>query len=574
MGDLHHLDVSPRLPWHDIDLQSVLPAPSPSPLRAATWQDALLRHPDEQFRQFLVRGLREGFRLGYQATRSRLHTAKRNMPSAYEHPEVIDAYLSSECLLGRVLGPFTQPPPCPLHINRFGVIPKRAQPGKWRLIVDLSFPDGASVNEGIPPDLCSLRYPSLEVAIQQILQMGQGARLSKLDIKDAYRIVPVHPDDWPLLGMQWKGCFYLDTRLPFGLRSAPKLFTALADAVQWLIRDKGVEFCIHYLDDYLFVETPQVEARALSIATQVLSDLGIPMAPEKVEGPATTLVFLGIELDSQSMTARLPADKLQRLKAMVSGWRDRKSCTKRELLSLVGTLQHATTIIRSGRVFLRRMIDLASSVSELHHFVRLNCQFRSDLQWWRVALPRWNGLSFLRPAYTCIPDITIYSDASGSWGFGAWSMPSYRWLHGSWPATWMNTNIMAKELLPIVLAAAMWGPQWSKQAVHFYCDNAAIVHAIHSGRSTEPLVMHLLRGLHLFALEHAFYFTVAHIAGTANGPADALSRNQAPLFLSQVPQASQVPDTLPENIQQLFLTETPPDWLSENWRQQLRTILG
>ena len=96
---------------------------------------------------------------------------------------------------------------------------------------------------------------------------------------------------------------------------------------------------------------------------QVLSDLGIPMALGKVDGPATTLSFLGIELDSHTWTARLPADKLQRLKTMVSKWRDLKSCTKQELVSLVGTLQHATMVIQFGQVFLRQMIELPQTAS-------------------------------------------------------------------------------------------------------------------------------------------------------------------------------------------------------------------
>ena len=107
--------------------------------------------------------------------------------------------------------------PNTLHINRFRVIPKKTQPEKWRLIVDLSFPMGASVNDGIPSYRCSLRYPSIDLAIQQIFKVGQDAHLSKLDIKDAYQIVLVHPDDWPLLGMHWRRRYYIDTQLPFGL---------------------------------------------------------------------------------------------------------------------------------------------------------------------------------------------------------------------------------------------------------------------------------------------------------------------------------------------------------------------
>ena len=79
-----------------------------------------------------------------------------------------------------------------------------------------------------------LHYPSIGVAIERTLQVGPAILLSKLDIKDAYRIVPVHPDDWPLLGMRWKGQYYVDTTLSFGFRSAPKLFTALADALVWV----------------------------------------------------------------------------------------------------------------------------------------------------------------------------------------------------------------------------------------------------------------------------------------------------------------------------------------------------
>ena len=433
---------------------------------------------------------------------------------------------------------------------------------------------GASVNDGIPPGYCSLRYPSIDMGIEQILDIGPGAQLSKLDIKDAYRIVPVHPDDWPLLGMQWKGQYFIDTRLPFGLRSAPKLFTALADAAQWLIQARGVKHCLHYLDDYFFVEPPHVPAQALAIATNTLAELGIPLAPDKVEGPTTCLTFLGIELDTIAMTARLPRDKLERLQAMLVAWQDRKACTKRELLSLVGVLQHATMVVRFGQAFLRRMIELAKATKEYHHKVRLNRDFRSDLQWWRTFLPRWNGTSFLHPGIMATPTITVYSDASGSWGYGAWCEPGMQWFHGAWPPWWQGRSITAKELLPIVLAAAMWGSQWQGKVICYRCDNAAIVHVLQTSRSTEPLVMQLIRGLHLFAMEYAFSFFARHIAGKDNGPADSLSRNHAALFCSQVPQAPPIPQTLHPQLLQLFLAEHPPDWLSSNWRQQLTATLG
>ena len=340
-----------------------------------------------------------------------------------------------------------------LHISRFGVIPKRSQPGKWRLIVDLSAPDEHSVNAGIPTELCSLRYPSLDAAARLIMTQGRGALMSKLDIKEAYRMVPVHPDDWFLLGMRWRGAYYIDTRLPFGLRSAPKIFTALADALQWILLQRGLPNLLHYLDDFLFVESPGAPGVALEVACSTCAALGVPIAPEKLEGPTTCVTFVGIELDSSHLVARLPADKLARVQHLVAEWGDKKVCTKRELLSLIGILQHAATVVRFGRFFLRRMIDLSTSVREMHHHIRLNRAFRADLQWWALFAPRWNGSSFLLPALQAHPDITVYSDASGSWGYGAWTGPL--WFQGQWPASWATANITVKELLPIVLAAAV-----------------------------------------------------------------------------------------------------------------------
>ena len=88
---------------------------------------------------------------------SPLEPARRNIPSAGEHPEVITKHIEKECAEGRILGPFHVDDIEPrVQISRFGVISKGHTPGKWRLILDLSFPEGLSVNDGIPSDLCSI----------------------------------------------------------------------------------------------------------------------------------------------------------------------------------------------------------------------------------------------------------------------------------------------------------------------------------------------------------------------------------------------------------------------------------
>ena len=147
------------------------------------------------------------------------HTARKNMISTNEHPEVVDKYLAAEIAQSRVVGPFEKLATPGAHISRFGVIPKNHSK-KWRLIVDLSHPAGYSINDGIPKDLCSLTYITVDTAIKHIITLGPGTLLAKLDIKSAFCLLLVHPGDRHLLAMRWNKQLYIDTCLPFGLRSA------------------------------------------------------------------------------------------------------------------------------------------------------------------------------------------------------------------------------------------------------------------------------------------------------------------------------------------------------------------
>ena len=178
--------------------------------------------------------------------------------------------------------------------------------------------------------------------------------MAKFDLKSAYRQVPVHPDDRKLLGMVWEGQIYVDTTLPFGLRSAPTIFSAEADALAYMIRqklqDKGK--LGHYLDDYVVVTSADlgVARKALSDSLEVCEATGSPVAEEKTEGLATEITLLGVELDSVNMQLRLPSDKLRQLREVVGKWRKRKACRKRELQSLAGHLCYACKVVRGPSV--------------------------------------------------------------------------------------------------------------------------------------------------------------------------------------------------------------------------------
>ena len=156
---------------------------------------------------------------------------------------------------GRLLGPFWKHCFPQVQVSPFGVIPK-SEVGKWRLILDLSSPEGFSVNDGIKRELCSLSYMSMDDVARRVRDLGKGTLMVKFDSKAAYRNVSVHPHDRWLLGMVWEDSLYVDTVLPFGLRSAPTIFGVVADALAFIVRDKKVRDLDHYLDDFIVLGSP------------------------------------------------------------------------------------------------------------------------------------------------------------------------------------------------------------------------------------------------------------------------------------------------------------------------------
>ena len=452
-----------------------------------------------------------------------------------------------------------------------GVIPKGHTPGKWRLITDLSHPEGNSVNDGIEPRLVSISYISVEAVAIAARRLGRGALLAKVDIKAAYRLVPVHPQDRYLLGIEWDGAHYADGMLPFGLRSAPKIFTAVADALEWMMRQRGMAWVAHYLDDFITMGPPAfaVCGQNLERIRAVCGDLGVPLAVEKIEGPASCLTFLGIEMDTQAGVFQLPADKLARVKETLAQWSMHKSCRRRELESLVGTLQHACRVVKPGRAFLRLMIDLLRlpSSTKGHHHIRLNCQFRADLQWWSTFAERWNGVAmFPSPAQ---PAFIVTSDASGSWGCGAWSGSS--WFQFEWPQPASDDHIWFKELFAGLLACAAWGERWRGSRVEWRCDNQAVVHAVAGRSCRDQTMMHLVRCLFFLEAWFSFELTAAYLPGVENKLADDLSRNRMSLFLSKARSPDPTPTRLRPALPGLLLGHA--DWTSPLWTKQFASIV-
>ena len=145
------------------------------------------------------------------------------------------------------------------------------------------------------------------------------------------------------------------------------------------------------------------------------------------------------------------------------------------------------------------------------------------------------------------PGAVVTSDASGNWGSRAFNTRG-EWFQLQWPQSWATVHITVKELLPIVVACAVWGKQWRGMTIKHVCDNAAVVAILKSGKSKDRLAMHLVRCLFFFSAHFNIFLVAQHLPGRENVAADALSRDNLPLFYQQVPSATPHPTPIPEEL--------------------------
>ena len=333
-----------------------------------------------------------------------------------------------------------------------------------------------------------------------------------------------------------------------------------------------MEFIIHYLDDFLVAGKANSDScqKSLNLALRLCRELGVPIMAAKVAGPATTLEFLGLLIDTIRMEISLPGDKLSRLKLLLESWLGRKSCSKHQLQSLIGHLHHASKVIKPGRPFIRQMIDLASSRPHPESMVRLNMEIRSDIRWWASFIETWNGVSIVSALCKRPVDQVLTTDASGNWGCGAHF--DKRWFQLPWNGHWQDIPIAVKELLPIVVACCIWSVEMRGLHIRCRCDNMAAVTMVNKMTSKHSVAAHLLRCLSFVAARGQISLSACHLPGKDNCATDALSRGDLPRFMSCSVEPEPSPTQVPVELIDCLLVSTP-DWLSQSWTTVFSTIL-
>lgn len=509
----------------------------------------LLRdHPDREAVNFILSGLQTGFDLGYRGQLT--DQFRDNNKSARDNHRLVTQAVHKEVSRGHTAGPFAYPP-----FNRNNVSPLGAAPksdGSCRLVLDLSQPRGNSVNDHIHKEEFPTSYTHFDAATELTLLKGRGCLLSKIDIKHAYRLLPVRPDNWPLLVYRWDGYYYVDLKLPFGGRSSASIFTSFADLVCWILNHKYGLVAIHYSDDFLlFTRAYQSLAlRHLQTFKDAFSHLNIPIQEDKLVGPSTKITYLGIQIDTVTFTVSIPEDKVKEALEMMPKWCNRRTSTKRELQSLMGKLNFFSKVVLPGRLFVRRLIDLSTTVKMPSHHVTINREARDDIHWWCEFLQSWNQSSFIPdPRRIYSTDLLLFTDAAKLIGLGG--VFGSAWIQSEWNEATRDKDIDFKELFAILAAVVTWGHQWAGKRVIIVTDNKPITQIWSSGSTPSPHLMCLTRKIFLFAAANNFSLSLKHILGHFNPVADALSRFQMPKFRRLMPDAETNPTPIPATVWEL-----------------------
>ena len=366
-----------------------------SQLNPDAWDKYLQNYWDQQ----LPLLIRYGFPLDFNPA-SPLHHEEINHASANLFVQDVAHYLQEETSFTAILGPFDSPPIKNMHISPFMTRPKPSSDHR-RVIIDLSYPKGQSVNQGVSSEqylntAFILSLPTIDNITQKIRKYGKGSLIYKIDISRAFRHVKIDPDSYFLLGLKLDK-YFLDTCLPFGYRHGSAIFQRITDSIRYIMAEAGYSLT-NYIDDLVGNATVSQAEPAFQKLKKLLQELGLTISEAKLVAPTTKCVCLGIEVDTVNSTLSIPQQKLAEILTVCQQWQNKNKCTRKELQSLLGSLLYIAKCVRYSRNFLNRMLEL---LRQTHKDTTINLTpgFIQDLAWFLKFAPKFNGTSYFNHAH-------------------------------------------------------------------------------------------------------------------------------------------------------------------------------
>ena len=541
------LQYSNTPPWQPNKQPSPSPANSlPTPIRTDLLARLITKYHDNSY---ILQGFSHGFSIGYQGPQLSIELKNHNSVLLYKSH--MHAKIVHELQLGKIAGPFSEKPFQFFRVNPLGCIPKKEK-CSYRMILDLSLPSGLSVNSFIPDSFATVKYESFDTVVNFINSCGPNSLIAKADIQDAFRIIPVHPDDYHLLGYKLYDNYYYDKVLAMGCRSSCQIFERFSSMLQWVLNNVyNVHTVTHVLDDFIFVGYSNDYScmQGLTAFIALCKYLNIPLKHSKTVHPSTKVIVFGIEIDTVSMKAQLPVDKINKAVALIECLLSMEQCCLHELQQLTGLLNFCCKCIKPGRAFLRRLWNvssgLRSSRSKMSTVV-LDRSAKLDLEAWKLFLVNFNGVRLLRD-FSPTSSFHLYSDASSTIGFGA--IFGNKWFSGTWEDSLFHHSILVLELVPIVMCFHIFAQIMQNRSIIIHTDNMSLVHILNNQTSHCTVTMHLLRRLVVKMLTHNIHISACHLSSQENLLCDFLSRNKVLQAKAQAPWLTADPVFIPQEFQ-------------------------
>ena len=366
--------------------------------------------------------------------------------------------------------------------------PKR-ESSELRVILDLSFPQGASVNAGIPGGVLDgqpfkLRLPRPADLAHKIIRHGKGCLLYKVDLSHAYRQLRSCPRDWPFMLVEWQGRPYVDIAIPFGLRHGASACQRTTEAVIEAAHEKEEIDACPYIDDTVGVAVPEVAMDHYVALTDTMGELGLEAAPAKYTPPSTQLTWIGVTYDSVRMTMSIDSKRIEEALASCKELLCAKRVTLHQM-QMLGRLFHAAKCTAAAWVFMSRLLDVLSMLCS-RLVMELPVEAKSDLAWFMAFLPGFNGVTMIKPETA---EHLVGVDACLQ-GMGAiWEVGEFYLVPIPEYCSQMGLSINTCECFNLLVALRMWAEEWGGQTVLLYCDNWATVCAVNSGRAEDPIMI-------------------------------------------------------------------------------------
>ena len=350
--------------------------------------------------------------------------------------------------------------------------------------------------------------------------------MCKVDLKDAYFSIPVSEEQRNLLTFRVGTKFFQFNCLPFGLSSAPWVFTKTLKPVVAYLRQLGVRLII-YIDDILIMARTESLALSHVEALQyLLENLGFIVNTKKsIFKPVQAIEFLGLTVSSRDMTLYLPGDKMKSIRADARRLLGMESVTARDLARLIGKMNATTKVIPPAPLFYRQLQrDLARALERSSQAYStslcLSLESKGELIWWDTHMSRWNGKALLNLKVSYI----LETDASMK-GWGALNVTEQIQTGGAWSNAEAKMHINCLELLGATLAVKTFLKDQRNVHVLLRMDNTtAVAYVNHLGGTVSQELVSLTKDLWLWCLERNIHMTAQHLPGSLNCTADMESR--------------------------------------------------